>query len=260
MGQWMSRTFSNEGRLLHACEEGRYHQVASLFLQPGQVDVNCHDPTDGDTPLQKAARHAICCTVRNLHLVGCLLQHGADVNAVDRGGSTTLHWACVYGDIELVRLLVQYKANVQIRDPLEQAPLHKAHDCLDVVQYLIQDCHADPAAADCFGLTLADRLRQDLQHDLVAREFSNRRDGHAANAQQVLEFLQSLPSAKANPTTTTTSTPCLEKKMTANVMMQIPEQQAVADNPQTNPQDGGVAQQSLGHDDEYNNKPALLER
>lgn len=120
MGQLLSQNCNNntnEERLLTDCDEGRYHIVASL-LKHHSVNVNCIDAFTGDTPLLKAVRHAVFVFQGNLPIVECLLRHGADVNAIDRGKSTPLHWACVYHHGELVRLLVHYGANVHVRDAL----------------------------------------------------------------------------------------------------------------------------------------------
>ena len=208
MGQCLAKE-TNEDRLLRACAEGHYHQVVALLRQHvvidniHSIDVNCRDEKDGDTPLHKACHHAMLfdagneCGEDDLHLVEFLLQHGADVNATDRGGLTPLHWACVYHDVELVKLLVQHGANIHARDPLAQTPLHKAHDCVAIVEFLVQtaakvslvNANNLVKATDCFGKTLHNRLLQDLQEELPSREFSNRADGHARHTQEALSFL-----------------------------------------------------------------------
>mmetsp|Transcript_11108 Transcript_11108/g.21257 ORF Transcript_11108/g.21257 Transcript_11108/m.21257 type:complete len:348 (-) Transcript_11108:1449-2492(-) len=251
MGQVFSSSrlssFWYDDRLLRACSEGRYHQVVTLVQHYG-ANVNCYDSRDGDTPLHKACRRAIfydhfyyhsnndddhhhhhhlhdesgSSDDALLHVVDYLLRRGAKVDAVDRGGCTVLMWACVYHDVELVRLLAQrYGANVHLRDPLEQTALHKAHDNLEIVRLLVEECGADVHVRDCFGLSLEDRLTVQIQRELTSREFTNRFDRHVQRAQQVLAYLHSLdaqnngttaaafPTIKAShlPPTTSASTP-----------------------------------------------------
>lgn len=199
MGQLLSSPSYDE-RLLRACAEGRYHQVVSSVR--GGADVNRHDPNDGDTPLHKACRHAMLYHSNDdddddgqgdrYVVVDYLLRHGADVNAVDRGRSTALHWACVHHDVDLVRLLIHHGADVNARDALEQTALHKAHDGPVTVRFLVGECGADVRARDCFGWTLEDRLTAQIRQELVEREYTNRFDRHTRHAQEVLEYLHSL--------------------------------------------------------------------
>jgi len=45
-----------------------------------------------------------------------LLEAGADVNARDRGGHTSLHWACWYGRVEIARFLLDHGADPNARE------------------------------------------------------------------------------------------------------------------------------------------------
>lgn len=45
-----------------------------------------------------------------------LLEAGADVNARDRGGHTSLHWACWYGHTDIARLLLEHGADPNVRE------------------------------------------------------------------------------------------------------------------------------------------------
>jgi ankyrin repeat protein len=67
-----------------------------------------------------------------------LISRGADVNAADGTGMTSLHWAAVEGNLELVRLLVEKGAKVDVRDREKKTPLEKAiaRDKQEVVEYL----------------------------------------------------------------------------------------------------------------------------
>jgi len=89
---------------------------------------------------------------------------------------------------------------------LEQTALHKAHDNLEIVRFLVTDCGADVRARDCFGHTLEDRLTNDIRRELPSREFTNRYEHRVRRAQEVLEYLHSLvPETTTDPTKTATS-------------------------------------------------------
>lgn len=84
------------------------------------ADVNAQD-NDSQAPLYEA------CLVGNLEGVRLLLEHGADVNdGEDVFGRTALHAAVTKGNLDIVKLLVEKGAdlsrkNKQGRDPVSQA-------------------------------------------------------------------------------------------------------------------------------------------
>ena len=53
---------------------------------------------------------------RKVELVEKLLNMGARVDAKDRNGATPLHFACKYGPLELVKLLLKHNADVNKQD------------------------------------------------------------------------------------------------------------------------------------------------
>jgi len=55
-----------------------------------------------------------------------LLQHGADVNAQDKGGLIPLHNAASYGHVDVAALLIKYNACVNATDKWAFTPLHEA--------------------------------------------------------------------------------------------------------------------------------------
>ncbi len=68
-----------------------------------------------------------------------LISRGAILDAADGAGMTSLHWAAVEGNLELVRLLVEKGAKVDVKDNREKkTPLEKAIalDKQEVVKYL----------------------------------------------------------------------------------------------------------------------------
>ena len=58
-----------------------------------------------------------------------LLEHGADVTALNDQGSTPLHKASQGGCQKVVSLLLEYHAGIAALDNLSWTPLH--HSCLE---------------------------------------------------------------------------------------------------------------------------------
>ena len=92
-------------------------EVFNLLLENG-ADVNEKEPQTGRT--------ALMCAVNNRHsdisIIETLLNHGADVNAVDRYNETVLdHSFCSKSNI--VELLIKYGADINLKDKKGLTPL-----------------------------------------------------------------------------------------------------------------------------------------
>ena len=77
----------------------------------------------------------------NQNVVKLLLDNGFDPDAQDtKNGYTPLHAAVAANNIAMARLLIQYKANKDIRDLNRQTPLEKARkeDKQEMVKVLIR--------------------------------------------------------------------------------------------------------------------------
>ncbi|XP_067669744.1 putative ankyrin repeat protein RF_0381 [Haliotis asinina] len=90
--------FVGDNLLIWACEGGDVETV-KLVLSLNIVDVNSHG-WRSRTPVIEAAQHG------HRDVVELLVKKGADVTQVDDIGENTLHWACVGGDLETVKLLL----------------------------------------------------------------------------------------------------------------------------------------------------------
>lgn len=55
-----------------------------------------------------------------------LLDHGADVNAQDKGGLIPLHNASSYGHLDIAALLIKFNTVVNATDKWGFTPLHEA--------------------------------------------------------------------------------------------------------------------------------------
>ncbi|KAG8435238.1 hypothetical protein GDO86_013259 [Hymenochirus boettgeri] len=107
-----------DAALLDAAKKGCVARLKKLCTPE---NVNCRD-THGrhSTPLHLAAGY------NNLEVAEYLLQHGADVNAQDKGGLIPLHNAASYGHVDVAALLIKYNACVNATDKWAFTSLHEA--------------------------------------------------------------------------------------------------------------------------------------
>ncbi|XP_075222552.1 tankyrase isoform X2 [Lycorma delicatula] len=104
--------------LLDAAKKGNLARVQRLLTSD---NINCRD-TQGrnSTPLHLAAGY------NNLEVAEFLLEHGADVNAQDKGGLIPLHNASSYGHLDIAALLIKFNTVVNATDKWGFTPLHEA--------------------------------------------------------------------------------------------------------------------------------------
>ncbi|XP_078252093.1 poly [ADP-ribose] polymerase tankyrase-1 [Rhinoraja longicauda] len=107
-----------DAALLDAAKKGCLARVQKLC---SPENINCKD-TQGrnSTPLHLAAGY------NNLEVADYLLEHGADVNAQDKGGLIPLHNAASYGHVDIAALLIKYNTCVNATDKWAFTPLHEA--------------------------------------------------------------------------------------------------------------------------------------
>lgn len=96
---------------------------------------------------------------KNLPFLEFLFEAGAiseeDLNRSHRFGDTLLHTAAYYGWLDGVRLLYKHGAYVNITDEFGITPVYFAvsNGYVDVVKFLVEECHADFNIADKYGYT-----------------------------------------------------------------------------------------------------------
>lgn len=92
------------------------------FLASADVDMMDAMDRNGRTPLLIAAKVGNAAIVREI-----LAKGGVDINAQQAmSGATALHIAAAGGHEAMVELLLQHKANVQVRDAYDRTALHEA--------------------------------------------------------------------------------------------------------------------------------------
>jgi ankyrin repeat protein len=76
----------------------------------------------------------------HLNIVELLVQKGADLNVQDHNSRTPLHLACSGGHLNIVELLVQKGADLNVQDSYSRTPLHLACSGghLNIVELLVQ--------------------------------------------------------------------------------------------------------------------------
>ena len=62
--------------------------------------------------------------VSNIHRA--FLESPKEIDMVDNGGRTALHWACTSAQVDIVKDLLEMNAQVNIKDNCGWTPLHSA--------------------------------------------------------------------------------------------------------------------------------------
>jgi ankyrin repeat protein len=111
-------TVASNSRLFQACASGS-ELLAITMLDEG-LDPNEVIYPSGWTPLHAAMFSG------NKKIVNALIEHGANVNAVDGMGRTALHLAVADGHFEVVQQLLSAKADPDAPDFKKETPVHYA--------------------------------------------------------------------------------------------------------------------------------------
>lgn len=88
------------------------------------------------------------------------------LSSTDKWGKTPLHYACSFGHLDIMKILVASQADVNVQDNSGQTPLHLAmmNRHLDICRVLISfECQLN--LENIYGLTPLDYLPQSLGHE-----------------------------------------------------------------------------------------------
>ncbi len=107
---WMGET------PLHSAARRGLPGIALVLIRWGAT-VNARRPDRLDTPLHFAS---------NAEVAAILVEHGADVEALDWSGRTPLHWAAQFGVVDVADLLIRSGAAVDRHGNDGSTPLHWA--------------------------------------------------------------------------------------------------------------------------------------
>ena len=154
---------AHDGYAMHyAAEVPDNKDIVSLLITYGGLDAHTK-------PASEVARQFIYSVfLANVHRVRAMLRANSQL-AQERyaRGDTALHHAARNGDLDVVRQLVDYNADVNATTDNNHFPLYCAagHGHAETTRYLLKS-GADPDARMPDGKTVADWLKQYVDHDL----------------------------------------------------------------------------------------------
>lgn len=140
--------------LLWACSRGHAYIVKLLLDHGAAIDVvdNC-----GFTPLHLAVHSS------NILMVAYILHLEVEVDKLDFGDRSALHWACVQGDFLTVEALLKAGSSPNLPDGEGTLPLYHAvyTSKSDTIVQLLLQFGADPAPIAQMGDSLANSVWQE---------------------------------------------------------------------------------------------------
>lgn len=147
---------NNESTLLHISAYYGLGNIVDALLE-NEADVNALDGIYRATPLHWATVFGHINIVRTL-----LAVKGVNINAVDQDGTTPLHWATTYNRIDIVNALLEKGAEVNVIDKHKITPLHLAamSNNADLVSALLKK-DANPFLKNGYGYIPRDLTRDD---------------------------------------------------------------------------------------------------
>lgn len=148
-------------KLFVACDDGDCKTVSEL-IQQGIVDVNGTDQ-EGGTPLHYASFHG------DEDIVKALLDAGAKTNVWTRWGVTPLHYAVHEGHYDVVKMLLAHQTGtIDIQDNLGSTALMDAskRGYVNIVELLIQE-GANVDLRDYHGRTVLTIAYEANQREIV---------------------------------------------------------------------------------------------
>lgn len=105
--------------LMFAVMNGDTEQVKHLLEKGALVDET---DTEGRTPLMAAVYQ------NHVPIAEVLIQHGADLYAIDKSGYSVLYYAAVHGKFESTYLLVESGIKIQLEDNQVKEIISIAHE------------------------------------------------------------------------------------------------------------------------------------
>jgi ankyrin repeat protein len=146
---------NNGNYLLDMMDQAYSFDQLITAIQKNNIDLirtlinndNVNLHKNGTTPLHHAS------SIGNTEVVKLLIEKGADINVKNNFGSTPLHYASNEGNTEVVKLLIDNGADINVKDRADTTPLHKASfkGHTEVVNLLIEngaDIHVKDNSGD----------------------------------------------------------------------------------------------------------------
>ncbi|CAF0764926.1 unnamed protein product [Brachionus calyciflorus] len=132
--------FVNGSTLLHTCCYYGHYELAEKLLKTNDIDQNCLSPNVRDYKGATPLHRA-----NDIRIIKLLLDYGADVNLADLDGNIPLHVKC-YGEKnspsenDAIEMLIYYRANLTAKNKKKLMPIHMAaiQGRLDVIKILFE--------------------------------------------------------------------------------------------------------------------------
>ncbi|MBX4263299.1 ankyrin repeat domain-containing protein [Clostridium estertheticum] len=107
--------------------QNNYFKTIELLINNG-ADINAHNSDLLETPL-----HKLCARIKpHIDVITMILKKGAKVNAINISGKTPVFYCSFNYSVELLNLLVEYGADINIRDKYKNTLLHDDYiNCFD---------------------------------------------------------------------------------------------------------------------------------
>eukprot|EP00730_Choanoeca_flexa_P011139 TRINITY_DN23866_c0_g1_i1.p1 TRINITY_DN23866_c0_g1~~TRINITY_DN23866_c0_g1_i1.p1 ORF type:complete len:193 (+),score=31.86 TRINITY_DN23866_c0_g1_i1:102-680(+) len=131
--------------ILRLAEKGQADDL-KLFLEQRVQSMHLNETVACLGPIKRQPLHFAALQGRT-NAINVLLDHGADVDARERYGVSSLMYAAMKGHVDAIRLLVQRGAEINAKNHNKWTPLHYAarHGRLEAVELLMElgsDIHA----------------------------------------------------------------------------------------------------------------------
>ena len=150
-------------------ERPRDRQLLGALLRKGAATTS-NATTDFNATLLLAASQGL------LDAVELNLARGADVQVANNVGKTSLHIAASLGNLQMVKLLMGFNADMNATIPdTAETPLHIAasHGYLDIVKCLVDNQDALPREINLYQEITQESSYQDWKTSLVSKEVRN---------------------------------------------------------------------------------------
>jgi ankyrin repeat protein len=135
--------------------------VVKLLLNSG-IQTSDGNSTSGNTPLMFAAGQGHAAVAK------ILLQHNADVHAVDSNQKTALHHTAYHDQCEIVPLLLEYGADINAVDSHNKTPLlYSAFEASVQCMHVLLDASADANVIGAEGYTVLHAAVENTAHSEV---------------------------------------------------------------------------------------------
>ena len=104
-----------------------YFKVIELLINNG-ADINSHHSKFLETPL-----HKLCARITpHIDIITMLLKKDAEVNAINISGKTPVFYCSFNYSVQLLNLLLEYGADINIKDKYKNTLLHDDYiNCFD---------------------------------------------------------------------------------------------------------------------------------